>query len=141
MGTKSCYITHNIVRMHDTDMAGRLYFARQFRFAHDALEDFVSSEGLDFNYVFHEANFVFVIVHCEADYFGLLKVSDKITTHLTVEHIGNTSFTLFYEFFMESKELIGTAKTVHVTLDRLSQQKLSIPPELRSVLEKYKRHG
>lgn len=141
MAEKKVFVAHNQVRMHDTDMARRLYFARQFRFAHDALEDFVSSGGMDFDFVFHEATFVFVIVHCEADYFGLLKVGDKIDIHLTVEHIGNTSFTIFYEIFREDKSLVGTVKTVHVTLDRQTQEKLSIPERLRDILEEYKNHA
>ncbi len=137
MTNKNVFISHNQVRMHDTDMAGRLYFARQFRFAHDALEDFVESQQMNFNYVFHEASFLFVIVHCEADYFELLEVGNKLTSHLSVEHIGTTSFTLFYQFFTQDKKLVGTAKTVHVTLDKVSQKKTPIPDQLRKALEKY----
>jgi 1,4-dihydroxy-2-naphthoyl-CoA hydrolase len=128
----------NKVRMHDTDMAGRLYFARQFRFAHDALEDLVESEGLDFHKVFHEEKFVFVIVHCEADYFQQLRVGDQLDVRLSCEHIGQTSFILLYEIFRSDKELIGTVKTVHVALDSSTGAKIPLPSKLRSLLEKYK---
>lgn len=130
------FTSFNQVRMHDTDMAGILYFARQFRFAHDALEDFFAAEGMDFNALFHKESFVPVIVHCEADYFVPLKVGDRLETHLTVERLGTTSFTLFYQIFRDG-ELIGTVKTVHVTLTRETRKKIPMPENLREILSRY----
>jgi len=135
------YLAKNKVRMHDTDMAGRLYFARQFRFAHDALEDLVEHEGFEFDYLFHKEDFVIVIVHCEADYYKPLKVGDLLATRLTVERAGTTSFTLLYQFYKEEgEELVGTARTVHVTLDKKSGEKIEIPGRFRKILEKYTIH-
>ena len=93
------FIGYNKVRMHDTDMAGRLYFPRQFRFVHDALEDFLEQEGLSFDHLFHKETFVIVIVHTEADYFVQLKVGDQLEVHVTVENIGTSSFTMKYRIF------------------------------------------
>lgn len=126
--------------MHDTDMAGILYFARQFRFAHDALEDFVESEAsLSFNDVFSKKKFVFVIVHCEADYFAPLAVGDALEIRLSVENIGNSSFTLFYKIFRKD-QLVGTVKTVHVSLHSETRKKITVPDKLRHALEKYLAH-
>jgi len=131
------FIAKNKVRMHDTDMAGILYFARQFRFAHDALEDFVESEsGLSFDDVFRREKFVFVIVHCEADYFTPLTVGDILEIRLCVEKIGNSSFTLFYRIF-RGETLVGTVKTVHVSLHSETREKIPVPEKLRKSLEKY----
>ncbi len=131
------FIAHNKVRMHDTDMAGLLYFARQFRFAHDALEDLYESEGYDFDNVFHKRDFVFVIVHCEADFFAHLKVGDKLEVHVSVEKIGNSSFTMSYNIFKKDDILVGTVKTIHVCLKASDRKKITIPDEFRLVLEKY----
>jgi 1,4-dihydroxy-2-naphthoyl-CoA hydrolase len=130
------FVAKNKVRMHDTDMAGILYFARQFRFAHDALEDFVENEAFDFDKVFHKENFVFVIVHCEADYFAPLRVGDKLEVQVSVEKIGNSSFTMNYRIYREKSE-VGTVKTVHVTLERSSRKKIPIPQDFRQILEKH----
>lgn len=131
------FIAKNKVRMHDTDMAGILYFARQFRFAHDALEDFMEAEsGLSFDDVFRREQFVFVIVHCEADYFASMAVGDLLEIRLSVEKIGNSSFTLFYKIY-RGDQLVGTVKTVHVSLHSETRQKIAIPARLRSTLEKY----
>src|ERR1700722_2900888 len=97
------YIAKNKVRMHDTDMAGILYFPRQFRFAHDALEDFVESERFGFDKISHNAPFVFVIVHCEADYIVALRVGDPLTVHLTIGKIGTTSFIVDYKIYRKDE--------------------------------------
>jgi 1,4-dihydroxy-2-naphthoyl-CoA hydrolase len=124
--------------MHDTDMAGVLYFARQFRFAHDALEDCAESEGLGFDRVFHKENFVFVIVHAEADYLVSLKVGDSLEIHLSIERVGNSSFTVDYQIYRQlDNRLVGTAKTVHVTLDSKTRKKIPIPEALRAKLQKH----
>ncbi|PJD96709.1 MAG: 1,4-dihydroxy-2-naphthoyl-CoA hydrolase [Parachlamydia sp.] len=130
------FISHNKVRMHDTDMAGILYFPRQFRFAHDALEDWVESEGLGFHQVFHKENFVFVIVHAEADYLAALQVGDKLEVHLTIERIGRSSFTVNYRIYRAEK-LVGTVKTVHVTLQAHSRTKIEIPENFRRILSQH----
>lgn len=128
------FIAKNQVRMHDTDMAGILYFPRQFRFAHDALEDFAASEGLSFNEVFLKEDFVFVVVHAEADYLKALRIGDQLDVHLMCERIGTTSFTVVYKIYRQ-KELVGTAKTVHVTLDSKTRESIPIPAQLRTKLE------
>lgn len=131
------FVAKNQVRMHDTDMAGRLYFARQFRFAHDALEDFMAAENFAFDYMFHESNYAFVIVHCEADYYAHLKVGDKLSIHVTVEHIGDSSFIMHYQIYRDDDVLVGKVKLVHVAIDTKSGQKISIPDDLRQRLAKH----
>ena len=122
--------------MHDTDMAGILYFPRQFRFVHDAWEDLMEAEGLNFHHLFTEETFAFVIVHCEADYYMPLKVGENLEIHLHIEHVGTTSFGIHYDIFRNS-DLVGTAKTIHVVVDRIQRTKISIPESLREKLHKY----
>lgn len=131
------FIAHNQVRMHDTDMAGILYFPRQFRFAHDALEDFVESLGFSFDQVFHKEKFVFVIVHAAADYFIPLRVGDRLEVHLSIGHIGETSFTVLYNIYKTDKTLAGKAKTIHVTLESELRKKIPIPAKFRHLLEQH----
>lgn len=132
------FIAKNKVRMHDTDMAGILYFARQFRFVHDTFEDFIESEGLNLYQMFQDSKFIFVIVHVEADYYHSLHVGDALDIHLSVERIGTTSFTLSYKIFRSlDNVLIGTAKTVHVCIDKDSRAKSSILPKFVKSLKKY----
>jgi 1,4-dihydroxy-2-naphthoyl-CoA hydrolase len=131
------FISYNKVRMHDTDMAGILYFAKQFRFVHDALEDLVEHEGLNFDDLFHKSPFVFVIVHAEADYLMPVKVSDTLEVHVEVLEFGNSSFTMDYKIFKENNVMIGKAKTVHVSLDSKTRKKIPLPQELKNLLGKH----
>jgi len=131
------FIAHNKVRMNDTDMAGILYFGNQFRFVHDAWEDLAESEGFSFDKVLLKEDFLFVIVHVEADYLASLKVGDSLEVQVTLENIGTTSFTLAYSILKSDKTVAGRAKTVHVTIDRQSRKKISVPSKLREILEKH----
>lgn len=132
------FIAKNRVRMHDTDMAGILYFARQFRFVHDTFEDFILDEGHNLKELFRKELHLFVIVHAESDYYHSVTVGDELEVHLSVEKIGTTSFTLAYKIFViPEKTLIGTAKTVHVCIDKNTRGKHPIPKGFIPSLEKY----
>lgn len=133
------FIAKNRVRMHDTDMAGILYFARQFRFVHDAFEDFIATEGWDLYQIFKKEQHLFVIVHVSADYYQSVFVGDELEVHVGVERVGTTSFTLLYKIFRVPKnELVGAAKTVHVCIDRDTREKAPLPSSFMAALEKYK---
>jgi len=131
------FIAYNKVRMHDTDMAGLLYFARQFRFAHDALEDLFEAEGMNFKDLFGQNQYVFVIVHAEADYLMRLHVGDRLEVHLSIERIGETSISFVYNIYRNLHELVGTAKTIHVALDSQTRKKVAIPDDLRQKFTNY----
>lgn len=131
------FIAYNKIRMHDTDMAGILYFPRQFRFVHDAWEDLMEKEGMNFDTLFTKTPYAFVVVHAEADYKAPLRVGDSLEVHVKTLHIGQTSFSIGYQIYKEDKTLVGTAKTVHVTIDRNSWQKIPIPNQLLDSLKKY----
>lgn len=124
--------------MHDTDMAGILYFARQFRFVHDTFEDFIAEQGLNLKEIFHKGHQLFVIVHAEADYLQSIYVGDELEVHLSVEKIGETSFTMAYKIFhLPDLKLVGTAKTVHVCIDRETRKKTPLSKPFRHSLEKF----
>lgn len=135
------FITKNKVRIHDTDMAGILYFPRIFRFVHDAMEDLLEREGLPFEKLLHGNEFIFVIVHSEADYYSSLVVGDEIYVHANLESIGKTSFTMVYEIYKTDQTHMGSAKTVHVTLDSVTRKKIPVPEAFRKMLGKYQMKG
>jgi len=134
---KTMFITKNTIRMHDVDIVGILYFPRQFRFVHEALEDFLTSEGIPFDKLLQEKNFLFVIVHCESDYLAPLTLGNKIEVHVHVDNIGTSSFTMAYTIYLESGKKVGTAKTVHVSLDHKTKSKILIPEHLHKILKKH----
>lgn len=131
------FTTTNKVRVHDTDLAGILYFPRIFRFVNEALEDMMESDGYSFQRVFHELDFLFVTVHAEADYHNPVMVGDHLHVYVAVERIGTSSFTFLFEIYKKDKTHVGSAKTIHVTLERKSRKKVPIPDVLHNLLAKH----
>ena len=119
------------VKLHDTDAAGLLFFANQFKMAHDAYEGFMEQIGFSFARIFQDEDFLLPIVHAEADYKARLQVGDRLTIHLTVEKIGDSSFVLLYDLSDADGKSAGMVRTVHVCTDEGTGKKRSLPDELR----------
>lgn len=127
-----------IVKLHDTDAAGVLFYANQFRIIHDSYQSFLKKIGIDFKEMFEAGDFFIPIVHAEADFKKPMKVGDGIETELTVSNIGNSSFALDYTITDNKGNIVGTAKTVHVTCDSKSMKKITLPPEIKNGLNKFR---
>ena len=106
---------------------------------HDAYECVLESIGFGFADLIRNENFFLPIVHAESDYLQRLFVGDKITVAIKVGHIGETSFAFEYEIRNQRKQLVGTAKTVHVTIHPKTQKKTPLPSNLRRALEKFQK--
>ncbi|OGX05649.1 MAG: hypothetical protein A2Z88_10775 [Omnitrophica WOR_2 bacterium GWA2_47_8] len=126
------------IKLHDTDAAGLLFFSNQFKYAHEAYEALLESVGVGFATLIREKSYFLPIVHAESDYKKPLFVGDKIKIQVVVDKIGTTSFSFVYKIFNQKKELAGTAKTVHVTIDKKSKAKIPLPPDMRKAIEKLK---
>ena len=124
------------VKLYDTDAAGVLFFGHQFRLAHDAYQTYLESCGLSFAAVLDGGKMLIPLVHAEADYLKPVKVGDKLSIELTAEKISTHSFVLKYVLMRPEGEEVGTARTVHVTIDRATQTKIALPVELREALKK-----
>jgi YbgC/YbaW family acyl-CoA thioester hydrolase len=132
------FIAHNKIRMYDTDTAQILFFGNQFRLLNDALEDLLENEGITLKDLFTTSPFGFVFVHAESDYLAPLVGGDHVQIEVSVNHIGNSSFGFYYEIFKKgSRELVGKGNTKHVTIDRKSFKKITIPADFRKKLTKY----
>jgi len=128
------FVYHTTVRLHNTDAAGLLFFADQFKFAHDAYESFMESIGYAFAVQFETAPYLLPIVHAEADFLKPLLTGDRITVQLVAEKIGDSSFTLAYTLLRGQSEIVGTVRTVHVLIDKTDGLKRQLLPELRQKL-------
>lgn len=127
-------ITETKVHMYDTDMAGVIFFARQFYHIHEAIEELFEKANIPFATLFTKSDFVFVIVHAEADYHKPLSVGDPLTIHTTLGRIGTTSLALHFDLY-RNQELVGRAKTIQVCLSAKERTKTAIPPSLLTTLK------
>ena len=128
------FIHQTTIRLHHTDAAGLLFFADQFKLAHDAYESFMESIGYPFAPLLRSSKYLLPIVHAEADYGAALSAGDKITIQVTAERVGDTSFTLAYRLLRDGNEPVGSVKTVHVLVDKRTGQTLTLLPDLRTKL-------
>ncbi|MBI5415370.1 MAG: hypothetical protein HZA29_00995, partial [Candidatus Omnitrophica bacterium] len=69
-------------------------------------------------------------------YKAPLFVGDVLEVRVTVEKVGQTSFTLTYILLNAKQEIVGTGRTVHVAVSKATQQKILLPADLRAKLEK-----
>ena len=124
------------IKLHETDAAGLLFFTNQFKLMHDAYEQLIESLGFGFAVLIRERSYFLPIVHAQADFKAPLFVGNRITIQVGVDHIGETSFSFAYTITDEQKHLVGTGKTVHVTMDKKTHTKIPLPPDMRSALSK-----
>jgi YbgC/YbaW family acyl-CoA thioester hydrolase len=128
------YTHQTTIRLHHTDAAGLLFFAEQFKLAHDAYESFMESIGFPFAPLLRASQYLLPIVHAEADFGAALNTGDKIAIQVTAERIGDTSFTLGYALLRNGSDPVGAVKTVHVLIDKRTGQAITLLPELRARL-------
>ncbi len=122
------------VKLHDTDAAGILFYANQFKMAHDMYEQFLTRIGFALRERFTIRDFSMPIVHAEADYHQPLQVGDTIEIALSVEKIGTTSFSLKYQMSDLDGISVGIVQTVHVTIDLETGKKIKLPVPFREKL-------
>lgn len=126
---------HTQIRLRSTDATGVLYFAEQFTLAMEAFEAFLKERGIVWK-EWMASNYVFPVVHAEADYCAPLAVGDEVSISVTVEKVGSSSASLCYCFqkIQESSE-VGRVQIVHVAVDKKTQAAIPIPQFLREILE------
>lgn len=121
------------VRLHDSDAAGVLYFANQFRLAHEAYESFMELSGLGLGDLLQKGRIALPIVHASADFRAPLRVGDELVLTLRLHRLGRTSFTLVCRI-ARSGRTVGFVTTTHVTVDRRTGRKTAIPARLKKAL-------
>jgi len=123
------------VRLQDTDATGVLYFPEQLKMALEAFEDFLIHHQLPLRKLIEDSPYLLPVVHAEADYLAPVMVGDELDIHLTVEAVGTKSVTLIYRFVDTKRKIdVGTAKIIHVAVDKQTRQSVPIPDILRVVL-------
>ena len=122
------------VKLHYTDAAGLVFYGSIFTMIHDAYEGFLAANGLEIARIFKEKKYHLPIVHAEADYKRRQSVGEKVVINVGCETIGDHSFTLLYTILNGEGETAGTAKTVHVAVNKKTWKKTEIPPNLLHIL-------
>lgn len=123
------------IKLHHTDAAGVLFFAHQFQLIHDGYESLMEYWGFSLADLLSKSKEFIVIIHAESDYKKPLGVGDLIEMHLRIVKVGDSSFTIAYDIYDAGGELVGTAKTVHVSVSKVKKTKILLPKRLKSQLD------
>ena len=86
------------IHLRDTDATGVLYFPSQFQLVSETLEAFLRARNFPLDKLFQSA-YLLPVVHAEADYLAPVTVNTQLDIFLKRGPFGNSSLTLFYEFF------------------------------------------
>jgi len=124
------------IQLHNTDAAGIMFFANYFKLAHDAYEAFLESIGFSIRDMLDKLDFLLVIVHAEADFKVPYRLGEQINITIYLEKVSNSSLVFQYDFLNSNQEKTGYAKTVHVSINKKTNQKQILPESLRLALDK-----
>ena len=137
-GGISMFEYQTTIQLHNTDAAGIMFFANYFKLAHDAYEAFLESIGFSIRDMLDKLDFLLVIVHAEADFKVPYCLGEEINIKIHLKKISNSSVVFRYDFFNSNQEKTGYAKTVHVSINKKTNQKQNLPESLRLSLENVK---
>lgn len=128
------YQYKRLVKMADTDASGVIYFASVQMIALEAFEEFLSEYGFDLGYEITKGEYLFPVVHAEADYLSPITVGEEIQVHLILKKIGRSSFTMQYEIdSLKTDMTVATVSITHVVLSKKTKKSMVVPQELVSL--------
>jgi YbgC/YbaW family acyl-CoA thioester hydrolase len=131
----TCLLTYqHIVKLHDTDSYGIIFFPNQLRICHDALQELWRCLGHPLRPTRSDMTFLPVVVHAESDYLAPIRLGDELTISIGLAAIGTTSITLDYRLRNQHDAEVGRARTVQVCIDPTTSVKIPVPPLLRAAL-------
>lgn len=131
------FACQSIVRLYDSDAAGFHFYGAQFRFAHEALENFLEHVGLPIAQVIRDREVLFPVVHAEADYYAPLAVGDRLNVRVVVRALGDRSFSLGYRLFLADGREAGRVLTVHAAVAAATGASCPLPVAVRTAFGPY----
>ena len=120
-----------IIRFHETDAAGVVYFANILILCHEAYEASLAASGVDMRSFFGGSESLAVpVVHAAVDFRRPVHCGDEVAISLTPHPVDTTTFEISYCLRNTEQKTVATALTRHVCIDSASRQRHPFSPEL-----------
>ncbi|HKJ72508.1 MAG TPA: thioesterase family protein [Alphaproteobacteria bacterium] len=131
------FIDHVRIRFAHVDPAGIVFYARYFEIINSVLEDWFR-DGLEHDFgLLNEKDRVGIpLLHIEADFIRPSFLNDIVEFRLSVEKIGNSSFTLNYEGRL-GDEVRLKMKAVHAFVELDQKKSVPIPDAVRERMTEF----
>jgi 4-hydroxybenzoyl-CoA thioesterase len=128
-----------IVRFHDIDRAGIVYYPRFFDYIHRTFEDFCESEvGVPHHTIVDEMKVGFPVVHIESDFHHPLQHGDRITVEMTCARLGRSSMTMRYRLFRPGATDPAAEAAITTACVEITKVKpIPIPDLLRAAFQRH----
>jgi Predicted thioesterase len=126
------FIWESRIRFVDTDASGRIHYTALLRHFEAAEFEFLRAIGRPYT-SFAEEGVGFPRVHVECDYLSALRCDDVISTTVTVDRVGATSFTLAFAVSMEGRAA-AKGKITIVCIDPATQRPRAVPERMAEAL-------
>ncbi len=126
------FIWESRIRFVDTDASGRIHYTALLRHLEAAEFEFLRAIGCAYT-SFLGDGVGFPRVHVEADYLSALRCDDLISTAVSVERVGGTSFTLGFAVTVEGRAA-AKGKITIVCTDPATQRPRAVPERMAEAL-------
>jgi acyl-CoA thioester hydrolase len=120
------------VRYLEVDRQGVVFNMWYMAYCDDAMSAFLAEGGLPYPDML-ASGYDAQLVHTELDWHGPLGYGEPAGVHVSVAHIGRTSFTLRFSV-VSSGRVVLDATTVYVAVRTDGSGKCEIPPVLLTAL-------
>nr|WP_269623564.1 acyl-CoA thioesterase [Prochlorococcus marinus] len=129
------------VRFGDTDAAGVIHFHHLLRWCHEAWEESLENYGLQAVEIFPSSKDLAVdlsialpIVHCEADFFSPIRISEKLAIELCPVRLDISSFEVQYKF-QSDRSNVAVALIRHRSINPDTRSLCELPNKIHLWLE------
>jgi len=117
---------------HHTDCGGVVYYAKYLEFLEDARTEFFDHRGISVKELIKQG-VLFVVARQEIDYKSPAFYGDILQIDTRISATGRAKLEFVYEIKNQNQQVISTAKTVMVCVDK-NLKPVSIPEEMRKKL-------
>lgn len=127
-----------LVRFHEADAAGQLFFPNFLVYAHEAMEHFFKSLEGGYPRLILERRVGLPAVALESQFRAPIQYGDTVLLQTSVTRIGKRSMTLRYVFVRASDRVV--AAEVHhtvATTDLDAFKSCDMPADVRALAEKH----
>jgi YbgC/YbaW family acyl-CoA thioester hydrolase len=131
------FVSQQKIRFGDVDHAGIVYYPRILHYCHVAMEDWLqTTEDLALHQLIGEKRWGSPVVGLKSSFHGPMTHGEIIEVHLTVEEIGNRSFTLgFRVCSVPEGKVCARVEVSHAMVNLKTFTTMDFPPAFRELLE------
>ena len=134
------FIYQRMVRFHETDAAGVVYFANVLNLCHEAYEASLAASGVNLKTFFGGGAIVVPIVHAAIDFRRPMFCGDRLKIHLTPQSQDANTFEINYQItdISDKPQLLASALTRHVCIDKAERNRHPLSPEIIQWLHQWR---